>query len=187
MVPPFDVILIKTFWAVFVSLGFAVLFNTPKRALWVVALLGAIGYGVKIFLMKFVFLDQIVLASLIGASTVGLLGVYFAHRVHTPPIAFTVPAVINMIPGKYGYQFIIGLLKIVTYDKHNKLTFEELMDVLNNGLLAGFVILALSFGVIVSLLLFNTSTVKGKDPHVFINQNMRKTRVARYKRKKQKF
>lgn len=179
-----EVILIKIFWSIFVSLGFAVMFNTPKRALWVVALLGAIGFGLKITLMKFVLPEQIVLASLIGASAVGLLGVYFAHRVHTPPIAFTVPAVINMIPGKFGYLFVVGVLKLVTYEKA-KPTFEEVMGIMNNGLIAGFVILALSFGVIISLLIFNTKTVKDKDIHKFISEKVaRPTRIARYKRRK---
>lgn len=182
---PFEII-IKILWSALVSVGFAVMFNTPRRALWAVALLGAVGYGIKIFLMKYVIPEQIVLSSLIGASAVGLLGVYFAHRVHTPPVAFTVPAVINMIPGKYGYSFVIGVLQLVTYDK-NKMTFDDVMKIMNNGLITGFVVLALSFGVIISVLIFNTQTVKDKDLHKFIDRKViRQTKALRNKRRKEK-
>ncbi len=177
---PFEIIY-KIFWSIFVSLGFAVMFNTPRRALWVVALLGAVGFGTKILLMTYVLIDQIVLASLIGASVVGLLGVYFAHRVHTPPISFTISAVINMIPGKYGYSFVIGVLKLVTFDDKN-ITFEEAMKILNDGLITAFVVLALSFGVIISILIFNTSTVKNKDPQDLGKKFIRQSRVIRHRR-----
>lgn len=176
---PFEIIY-KIFWSIFVSLGFAVMFNTPRRALWVVALLGAVGFGIKIILMKYVLIDQIVLASLIGASAVGLLGVYFAHRVHTPPIAFTISAVINMIPGKYGYNFVIGVLKLVTFEK--KVTFEEAMKILNDGLITGFVVLALSFGVIISILIFNTSSVKNRDPHEIGRKIIRHSKILRHRK-----
>lgn len=180
MAIPFEII-IKIFWSLWVSLGFAVLFNTPKRALWAVGLLGAVGYGIKIFLLHYVLHGQIVLCTLIGASAVGLLGVYFAHRVHTPPITFTIPAVINMVPGKYGYLFVIGLLKLVTYDR-NSTDFHDVMEILNNGLVAGFSILSLAFGVIISILIFNTSSVKHTDPHHFINKRLRHTKMRRFKK-----
>lgn len=173
------------FWAVLVSLGFAILFNTPRRSLWVVGLLGAVGFGVKSFLVDQVIPGQIVLASLTGASVVGVMGVYFAHRVHTPPIVFTVPAVINMIPGKFGYQFVIGLLEIVTFGEGKKGSFDFFMEVVNNGLKTGFILMALAFGVIFPILIFNTKTVKDKDLHRLINEKViRRVKVLRYKKKR---
>ncbi|MEN2436302.1 threonine/serine exporter family protein [Weeksellaceae bacterium A-14] len=173
----------KIFWAIFVSLGFAVLFNTPRRAMWVVALLGAVGFGFKIFLLKTIIPDQVIFGSLVGAVAVGVLGVYFAHRVHTPPIVFTVPAVINMIPGKYGYEFIIGLLQIVGYEKANKDSFQFVMEVMNNGLKTGFILMALAFGVIFPILIFNTKTVKNNDIHRLINEKVvRRVKVIRYRK-----
>lgn len=89
----------RIFWSMWVSIGFALLFNTPRRALWATALLGAIGWSTKFLLIKTLIPDQVVIASFVGACVVGFLGMYFAHRVHTPPMVFTIPAVINMIPG----------------------------------------------------------------------------------------
>ena len=68
------------FWAMLVSLGFAALFNTPRRAMWVVALLGAIGFGIKTILNTDIIPGQVMLASLAGASAVGILGIYFPFR-----------------------------------------------------------------------------------------------------------
>lgn len=180
-------ILFKIFWSILVSLGFAILFNTPKRALWVVALLGAVGFGTKIILLDFFLPKQVVFASLAGAVLVGILGVYFAHWVHTPPIVFTVPAVINMIPGKSGYEFIIGLLKVVTSSKDNSVTFEYFLEVMNSGLRTGFILLALAFGVIFPILFFNTQTVKNKDLNVFVNKKVvRKAKIYRYQKSRKR-
>ena len=50
MLLPFDA-LEKIAWSVLVSIGFAVLFKTPRRALWVVGLLGGIGFGIDRMVM----------------------------------------------------------------------------------------------------------------------------------------
>lgn len=179
---PFE-IFEKIFWSAFVSVGFAILFNTPRRALWVVALLGAVGFGIKVLMLNLVIPKQVVFASLAGASAVGILGMYFAHRVHTPPIVFTIPAVINMVPGKFGYEFIIGLLKLVSFGKENSVDFPFFMEVLNNGLKAWFILLALAFGVIFPILIFNTTTVKDKDLHRLISGKIfRRAKIIRYKK-----
>jgi len=59
--------LLKIIFSMIVALGFAVLFNTPRRALWSVAVLGGLGFGLKSFLLRFVLPEQVVLASLAGA------------------------------------------------------------------------------------------------------------------------
>lgn len=166
---PFNII-IKILWSILVSIGFAILFNTPRRALWVVGLLGAIGFGIRNLLMYYFIHEQVVIASLAGASAVGVLGGYFAHRVHTPPIVFTVPAVINMVPGKFGYEFIIGLVNIVSQSEHDAIDFSYFLNVFSNGLKAGFILMSLAFGVIFPILIFNTKTMKNSDLHKLIRQ-----------------
>lgn len=171
------------FWAMLVSLGFAALFNTPRRAMWVVALLGAVGFGIKTALTSTVIPGQVMLASLAGASAVGVLGTYFAHRVHTPPIVFTIPAVINMIPGKFGYEFMIGLLHTVTFGTEKSGSFDFFMEVLNNGLKTGFILMALAFGVIFPILIFNTRTAKHRDLNKTVKRNLRNIRGNKTKKK----
>lgn len=176
----------EIFLAICVAVGFAVLFSTPKRALWAVAVLGAAGFTVRNFFLQFVS-DNIIAASLAGASVVGISGLYFAHRVHTPPIVFTVPAITNMIPGKLGYQFIIGLLKFVSEDV-NSAQIQTYLEILSDGLRASLIMLALAIGIIFPILVFNTQTVKNKDPQEIIRRkverNKRLIKSARLKNRR---
>jgi len=149
----------RIFWSMWVSVGFSVLFGTPKRSMWVVAVLGVIGFSCRALLMT-VFTDQIVLATFVGASIVGILGVYFAHKVHTPPIVFTIPAVINMIPGKTGYEFMISLIQIMSMKESEIMQFPELFDMIKKGASTGFILLSLASGVAFPLLIFRTKTAK---------------------------
>nr|WP_314554497.1 threonine/serine exporter family protein [uncultured Capnocytophaga sp.] len=162
----------RIFWSMWISIGFALLFNTPRRALWITGLLGGLGWGIKFVLLGTLMPDQIVITSFLGACTVGLLAVYFAHRVHTPPIVFTIPAVINMIPGKFGYEFMMNIIKIVTVQTPQEETLDLLFRTIKLGLQTGFITMCLAFGVIAPMLLFNTYSVKGKDLNEVIKHRL---------------
>lgn len=163
---------VRIFWSMWISIGFALLFNTPRRALWITGLLGGVGWGIKFMLLGTLMPEQIVITSFLGACVVGLLAVYFAHRVHTPPIVFTIPAVINMIPGKFGYEFMMNIIKIVTVQTPEEETLDLLFKTIKLGLQTGFITMCLAFGVIAPLLLFNTYSVKGKDLNEFIKYRL---------------
>ena len=162
----------RIFWSMWISIGFALLFNTPRRALWITGLLGGLGWGIKFVLLGTLMPDQIVITTFLGACTVGLLAVYFAHRVHTPPIVFTIPAVINMIPGKFGYEFMMNIIKIVTVQTPQEETLDLLFRTIKLGLQTGFITMCLAFGVIAPMLLFNTYSVKGKDLNEVIKHRL---------------
>ena len=170
---------VRIFWSMWISIGFALLFNTPRRALWITGLLGGVGWGIKFVLLGTIMPEQIVITSFLGACAVGLLAVYFAHRVHTPPIVFTIPAVINMIPGKYGYEFMMKIIQIVTVETPQEETLDLLYQTFKLGLQTGFITMCLAFGVITPMLLFNTYSVKGKDLNDFIKRRLsrRKTKA----------
>ena len=177
----------RIFWSMWVSVGFALLFNTPRRALWATALLGAVGWSTKFLLIKLLIPDQVVIASFAGACLVGFLGVYFAHRVHTPPMVFTIPAVINMIPGKSGYEFMMGLIKIVTITHEHDQTLATIFETIKLGLQTGFTTLGLAFGVIAPVLLLNTYTIKDKDLNRFIVKKFKHIRKRIDKKKQQAY
>lgn len=162
----------RIFWSMWISIGFALLFNTPRRALWITGLLGGLGWGIKFVLLGTLMPEQIVITSFLGACTVGLLAVYFAHRVHTPPIVFTIPAVINMIPGKFGYEFMMNIIKIVTVQTPQEETLDLLFRTIKLGLQTGFITMCLAFGVIAPMLLFNTYSVKGKDLNDIVKRRL---------------
>ena len=177
----------RIFWSMWVSVGFALLFNTPRRALWGTALLGAVGWSTKFLLIKLLIPDQVVIASFAGACLVGFLGTYFAHRVHTPPMVFTIPAVINMIPGKSGYEFMMGLIKIVTITHEHDQTLATIFETIKLGLQTGFTTLGLAFGVIAPVLLLNTYTIKDKDLNRFIVKKIKYIRKRIDKKKQQAY
>lgn len=151
------------------SLGFALMFNTPKRALWTVFLLGSIGYLIKFLLTT--ELDVNLTLSIFAASIfVGISGMYFAHRAHTPPIIFMIPAVINMIPGLLSYEFMMGMIDWISGGKGQKPSVEEIIQTFSYGISTVFILFALAFGVAFPVVVFKSYTVKGKDLNVMIKK-----------------
>ena len=85
-------------FAFVVAVGFAILFNTPRRVLYMAGLLGGLGHCIR-----FMLLQNDVGPGLRDAGRGGVHRPYrefvCAHRVHVPPVVFTMPACITMIPG----------------------------------------------------------------------------------------
>lgn len=151
------------------SLGFALIFNTSKRAMWTVFLLGSLGYFIKYILFN--ELEVNLIASIFVASSfVGISGVYFAHRTHTPPIIFMIPAVINMIPGLVSYKFMIGMIDWINSGRGNKPSVEEVIETFSYGINTLFILFALAFGIAFPIIVFKSDTVKGKDLNVLIKK-----------------
>ena len=159
----------KLFFGGITSLGFALMFNTPKRALWTVFLLGAVGYLIKYLLFQ-EFEINLILSIFIASSFVGISGMYFAHRTHTPPIIFMIPAVINMIPGLISYKFMIGMIDWISGTKGQKPSVEEVINTFSYGITTTFILFALAFGVAFPIIVFKSYTVKGKDLNVLIKK-----------------
>lgn len=151
------------------SLGFALMFNTPKRALWTVFLLGSVGYLIKYLLFKELDVN-LILAIFVASSFVGISGMYFAHRTHTPPIIFMIPAVINMIPGLISYEFMMGMIDLISGSEGQKPPVEEVIQTFSYGISTIFILFALAFGVAFPIIVFKSYTVKGKDLNVLIKK-----------------
>jgi uncharacterized membrane protein YjjB (DUF3815 family) len=151
------------------SLGFAIMFNTPKRALWTVFLLGSLGYLIKYLLFQELDIN-LILAIFIASSFVGISGMYFAHLTHTPPIIFMIPAVINMIPGLISYEFMMGMIDWISGNNGQKPNVEEVLQTFSYGITTAFILFALAFGVAFPIIVFKSHTVKGKDLNVIIKK-----------------
>ncbi len=151
------------------SLGFALMFNTPKRALWIVFLLGAVGYLIKYILFSELNIN-LTLSIFVASSFVGISGMYFAHRAHTPPIIFMIPAVINMIPGLLSYEFMMGMIDWISGRNGQKPPVEEVIQTFSYGISTVFILFALAFGVAFPVVVFKSYTVKGKDLNVLIKK-----------------
>lgn len=125
------------------AVGFAILFNVPQRVLIHIYALGFIGVFLK-FMLKDMG-TNIVLSSLVGATIIGLLSIQAAMSKHAPPLVFSIPAVIPMVPGLYTYRTMLGILKLTNEVGDN---YSQLMtETVNNGLNASLILMCLAVGV----------------------------------------
>ncbi|WP_435134498.1 threonine/serine exporter family protein [Formosa sp. A9] len=145
------------FWLATAAIGFGVLFNVPKRTLGMIALLAAIGGLSKLILMHYNV--HIVLSSFVGATIIGFLSIQAAHGKHAPPLVFSIPAVIPMIPGAFAYKSMLGFIKL-TGDIHASTYDIALDETINNGIKAAFIVLSLTAGVSLPMLISRKNSAK---------------------------
>lgn len=136
-------ILEKCIWFGSAALGFSILFNVPPRTLVIVWLLGAVGGFVKLVSIEFGLGP--VMASFLGASTVGLLSIPAAHNKHAPPLVFSIAAVIPMVPGVFAYRTMLGVIRLTGDIGENY--GQVLAETVNAGAKALFILVALAVGV----------------------------------------
>jgi uncharacterized membrane protein YjjB (DUF3815 family) len=147
----------KGLWAGFAALGFAILFNVPVRTLFAIWVLGAIGGWLKYFVMDMEI--NIIIASFIGASVIGILSIPLAHKIHSPPLIFSIPAVIPMVPGAFAYKMMLGIMKIATHT--DELGMDQvLVDTFQFGIKVMLILLVLSFGVAAPMLITRKESAK---------------------------
>ncbi len=81
------------------TLGFAVMFNTPRRHLFTASANGAMGWALytQITLLG----GSTIFATFVGAMTLGLAGELLANYFRKPATVFIIPAIIPFVPG-YG-------------------------------------------------------------------------------------
>jgi len=147
----------KGFWAGIAALGFGALFNVPVRTLFAIFGMGALGGLTKYFLMDIDL--NIILASLIGASLIGIISIPLAHKIHSPPLIFSIPAVIPMVPGALAYKMMIGLIQISVHNTEAAMD-SVVIDTLQAGMKAMFILLSLAVGVAVPMLITRRESAK---------------------------
>lgn len=130
------------------ALGFALIFNVPRRALKYCAILGALGHVCRTILLIVDF--SLIPATFFAAALVGFIGVKLSHHYLAHPKVFTVAAIIPMIPGVYAYKAMIAIVQI-NYYGYNQLLIEQAFE---NFVKTGFILGALVFGLALPGLLF---------------------------------
>ena len=133
------------------ALGFAMLFNVPRRALVYCAIVGAIGHATRTLMME-QFQLTIGISSLIGATTVGFMAKGLAYRLKIPSIVFGISGVIPMIPGVFAYETMLAVIQLPVATKETVL--QLLSQVAVNASTTGFVLAALALGIAMPNLIF---------------------------------
>jgi uncharacterized membrane protein YjjB (DUF3815 family) len=147
----------KVIWYGVAAMGFSILFNVPTRTLLFVFLIGALGGLTRLLLLKSGM--NIIVASMVGAMLIGLISIPFAHVKHAPPLVFSIPAVIPMVPGIFAYRTMLGLIKLA--GEVDPATYPQVLsETINNGLKAMFILMSLAGGVAVPMLITRKESVK---------------------------
>ncbi|NDW17783.1 threonine/serine exporter [Dysgonomonas sp. 216] len=154
----FLLIVLRDFIIAFiVAVCWGILFGTPKKILLVAGLLGGMGHSIRFIMLQ---LDMgLITATLIGSVFIGLIGIFIAHRVHNPPVVFTMPACITMIPGMFAYRTMLAGIKITDLDTVAS-SPGIVTDMLHNFMLTVSLLFTLAIGICIGALLFRKGSVK---------------------------
>ncbi len=106
-----QMLLYDAFWSALAALGFAILFNVPRRTLMGCMLAGASGHALRTLCVQSGLTLE--MGTLIGATLVGFMAVGLGNRHHVPRLIFSVSGVIPMVPGVFAYQTMLGLFDVV--------------------------------------------------------------------------
>ncbi len=150
-------IITKSFWAGIAAMGFAVLFNVPRRAILSIGMLGAVGGLIKFTVMNFDI--GIIFASFLGATAIGIISIQMAHMRNSPPLVFSIPSVIPMVPGMFAYKMMLGLIALTSIENTDDY-LQSLISTVNNGAKAMFILISLGTGVAIPMLLSRKESIK---------------------------
>lgn len=148
-----EAILFDGFFAAIAAIGFSVISNPPRKAIFVSALLAAIGHGLRYFLLHSTNID-IASASFIAAFVIGMLSILFAKKIHCPAEVFSFPSLLPMIPGMYAYKTVLALVKFIQC-KDNEMSVNIIVNIFRNGATTIFILFALVVGVAVPMFIFH--------------------------------
>jgi len=152
-------IIIKSLAAGVAAIGFGILFNVPQRTILPIIILGTAGGLIKFGTMHFEV--GIVLASFLAAIVIGIISIQMAHFRNSPPLVFYIPSVIPMIPGFFIYKMMLGFMSLSNITD-NELYIRNLIQTVNFGTKATFILISLGIGVAFPMLIMRKETVKKK-------------------------
>lgn len=115
------------------TLGFAFLYQVPRKVLLLCASIGMGGYVLRSAL-HMLGLD-LTIATFCGALFVGLVGIWPARRFELPLVLFAITGIICMVPG-------IPTYKVLVYFREG-----DILGGLRSGIEAGFSVVALVSGI----------------------------------------
>lgn len=130
------------------AMGFSMIFNIPRRLLWVVAIGGIIAVCTRNFVNlgpsnNNIGLDMgLAIGSLAGSALVSLVAVKAVHWVHAPNHVLSIPSVIPMVPGVLMYRALVGLIEMNG-------VVGELTNAMKFGMASAVTIMCIALGVAV--------------------------------------
>lgn len=128
------------------AIGFATIFNTPRRLmLWV-----GVGGVIAVCFRNFVNLGPSsgnigldygpIVGTLCGSALISIINIRMVHVLHTPHQCITIPAVIPMVPGVLMYRALYGFIEM--QGVVGEVTFAT-----NNAINGSLILLMIGIGV----------------------------------------
>ena len=117
------------------AIGFAVISNPPRKAIFISALLAAVGHAMRFYLIRYTPLD-IAMASLVAA------------------VIFSFPSLLPMVPGMYAYKTVLALMQFIGGGDVTRQN-ELMVEFFRNGLTTLFIMFALVIGVALPVFIFH--------------------------------
>jgi uncharacterized membrane protein YjjB (DUF3815 family) len=136
------------------ALGFAMLFNVPRRLLLGCFVCGAAGHTLRTVLVNLG--ASVEFSTLAGAVVVGFVSVYLSDRYSVPASVFNVTGAIPLVPGVFAYQTIVGLLNATAATGTQNV--DLLASAAINGVRTTLMLGMIAFGIAAPMLLFRRST-----------------------------
>ncbi|MBU3015770.1 threonine/serine exporter family protein [Poseidonibacter lekithochrous] len=110
------------------ALGFAMVFNVPKQALFYCAFGGSITYTTRV---AFQDMDiPLELATFLASTIIGIIALYWSKKFVIPRPIYTIPAIIPLLPGTFAFSAIINLIDMNAHG----VTTELINLFIENGL-----------------------------------------------------
>ena len=128
------------------AMGFSMIFNIPRRLLWVVAIGGIIAVCTRNFVNlgpsnNNIGLDiGLAIGSLAGSALISLICVKAVHWFHVPHHVISIPSVIPMVPGVLMYRALVALIELNG-------VVGELTNAMKFGMGSAITIMCISLGV----------------------------------------
>lgn len=105
------------------TVGFSIVFNVPKKSIYLCGICGAVGWTIYIFLKQ----NNVgnINANLFASLIIGLMGEIFARIDKKPVSIFVIPGIICLVPGYGIYNTMINLME-KNYSQASKIGFESI-------------------------------------------------------------
>ena len=125
------------------AFGFGALFNVSWKHLGVCFVVAGFASTVKVLALEAG--TSLAPASFFGALTAGILAAVFSRKRRCPHIIFSIPGVIPMVPGVFGFKTVLGVLEIL--QQGAEVDSEIVARTIGLGLNTGFIAIALAIGI----------------------------------------
>ena len=146
-------IIIDALLAAVAGIGFGSISRPPLRAFVFIALLSAIGHGLRYYLMHGQGLD-IATSSFCASMCIGLFSLWFGRISFCPITVLYIPALLPMIPGMYAYKSVLALLKFVHNLKNPQLSDKYLYEMMSNSMVTVSTVFLLALGATLFIFVF---------------------------------